>query len=126
MIFGDEMADKVLAGLKTETRRRGRGDEPCRYVPGRDYAVQRGRGMHSEGRIRVVSVHRETLGQMLHWKAVREGFSGVGEFMRYWESLHGGYVHDEHVWVIRFVLAEPRAKRKKGGAKILALGSGAL
>jgi hypothetical protein len=42
---------------------------------------------------------------MTHFKALREGFSGAGEFFRYWETLHGRIVPDlVEVWVIRFEL----------------------
>ncbi len=125
MIFGHAMADKVLAGQKSETRRRGRGDEPCRYVAGRDCAVQRGRGMHSEGRIVVTRVRRETLGLIDDAGARREGFEDRAAFFRYWASLHGHVNLAERVWVISFRLARA-PRRKKGGAKLLALGSGAV
>lgn len=123
MIFGFDMADKVLTGLKTETRRRGRGDSPCRYVAGRDYAVQRGRGMHSEGRVRVSYVRREALGEIDNAGARREGFADRAAFFRYWAELHGHVNMAERVWVIAFRLERPR---KKGGACLLVLGSGAV
>ncbi len=126
MIFGPEMADKVLAGEKTETRRRGRGDQPCRYLPGRTYAVQRGRGMRSEGRIRIVSVRREPLWRIDEDGARREGFEDPIAFFRYWARLHGAIQLQERVWVIRFELEPAKPGRKKGGAQLVALGAGAL
>ncbi len=122
MIFGPEMLEKVLSGEKTETRRRGRGDEPCRYVPGRDYAVQRGRGMRSEGRIRVSYVRRETLGEIDDAGARREGFADRAAFFRYWAGLHGHVNMAERVWAISFRLERP-PRNKRGGASLLALGS---
>lgn len=121
MIFGFEIADKVLAGEKTETRRRGRGDESCRYVPGRDYAVQRGRGMYSEGRVLVASVEREVLGLITDEGARREGFEDRAAFFRYWAGLHGYVNMAERVWVISFSLES--VKRRRGGASLLALSS---
>ena len=136
MIFGPEMVEKVLAGEKTETRRlvkyKDGREVPCRYAVGGDYALQPGRtepGVPGV-RLRVLSVSREHLGQMEHGKALREGFTGTGEFFRYWGGLHGRgpsarVVPDlVEVWVIRFELVG--APRKRGGASLLALGSGAV
>ena len=62
MIFKPELAEKVLAGEKTETRRVVKdGEVECRYVPGRDYAVQPGRGKRAIGRIYITDVRREKL-----------------------------------------------------------------
>lgn len=125
MIFGFRMADKVLAGEKIETRRVGRGDKPCRYVRGRSYAVQRGRGMLSEGRIKIVSVRRERLGDVTRADAVREGFDTVIEFFAYWRELHGEVDPEQRVWVIRFKLEEPRPQRSRL-IELEALGAGVL
>lgn len=106
MIFRPEIVEKILAGEKTETRRVVKEGKPCPYKVGRDYAVQRGRTKPGVARIRVLEVRREHLGQMTHYEALREGFSGTGEFFRYWEKLHGRVVPDlVEVWVIRFELA---------------------
>ncbi len=111
MIFKPELVEKILAGEKIETRRlvkyeAGR-EVPCRYVAEKDYALQPGRtepGIPGV-RLKVLSVTREHLGQMEYGKALREGFSGTGEFFRYWERLHGRVVPDlVEVWVIRFEL----------------------
>jgi hypothetical protein len=113
VIFKPELVEKILAGEKTETRRlvkyeNGR-EVPCRYEKGKYYALQPGRtkpGIRGV-KLKILAVDREHLGQMEHRKALREGFSGTGEFFRYWERLHGRVVPDlVEVWAIRFELVE--------------------
>jgi len=107
MIFRPELAEKVLAGEKTETRRPVReGETECRYVPGRDYAVQPGRRRRSVGRIAVTDVRRERLGEITHEGALREGFPTVRAFLDYWRQLHGRVDPEQEVWMIRFELEE--------------------
>jgi hypothetical protein len=89
-IFKPELAEKVLDGEKTETRRIVKEDETdCRYVPGRDYAVQPGRRRRAIGRIAITDVRKEKLGEITHEGAVREGFPTVRAFLDYWRRLHG-------------------------------------
>jgi hypothetical protein len=85
MIFKPERAEKVLAGEKTETRRVVKdGEVECRYVPGRDYAVQPGRGKRAIGRIYITDVRREKLKEITHEGALREGYPTVPAFLDYW------------------------------------------
>ncbi len=105
LIFRPELVEKILTGEKTETRRKVREGEACRYEVGKTYALQPGRGKKAVGRIRITGVRREHLGQMSHHKALREGFTGTGEFLRYWQMLYGPFVPDlVEVWAIRFEL----------------------
>jgi hypothetical protein len=107
MIFRPELTEKVLSGEKTETRRPVKeGETECRYVAGRDYAVQTGRRRRSIGRIAVTDTRKEKLGEITHEAAVREGFGGVGQFLAYWQRLYGGIDPEQEVWVIRFELEE--------------------
>jgi len=101
MIFGPELVEKFLDGEKTETRRLVKeGETECRYVPGRDYAVQPGRRRHAIGRIAITNVRREKLGEITQDGAVREGFPTVRAFLDYWRRLHGKVDPDQEVWVI--------------------------
>ena len=107
MIFGPELARLVVAGLKTETRRLVEGDPEravCRYKVGRTYAVRPGRTKGGSGRIRILSVSRERLGDIDHRDARLEGFPTVGRFFDYWRTLHGRVDPDAQVWAIRFEL----------------------
>ena len=109
MIFKPELIEKILAGEKTVTRRPVKYDPageplPCRYEPGRDYALQPGRGKKAVGRIRVLDVRREPLAEVDTADARREGFYGGPEFAAYWSKLYGSYDPTELVDRIEFEL----------------------
>jgi hypothetical protein len=107
MIFRKELAELVLSGQKTETRRLVKeGEVECRYVPGRDYAVQPGRRRRAIGRIAITDVRREKLGEITHEGAVSEGFPTVRAFLDYWRKLHGHVNPEQEAWMIRFELEE--------------------
>ena len=89
MIFRPELVEKILAGQKTETRRRAKEGEPCRYEAGKTYALQPGRTKAGVARIRVTDVRREGLGDLKPAAAPREGFRYLHEFFTYWRSLYG-------------------------------------
>lgn len=107
MIFKPELVEKILAGEKTETRRLEKlGQTQCRYVSGRDYALQPGRTRRAVGRIAITDVRRERLGEITHEGALREGFPTVREFLAYWRQPHGAEDPEQEVWMIRFKLRE--------------------
>lgn len=120
MIFKPELAQMVLEGRKTVTRRPVKqapsgglhGDLwlPCRYKPGRTYAIQPGRGKRAVGRIRVLDVRRMELGTPnAHGKlvdALREGFSSWEDFREYWTGLYGSYDPTQLVDRIEFERVE--------------------
>ena len=103
MIFSPENISKILAGKKTETRRIMKpGETECRYKPGRNYAVQPGRGKYAGGRILVTEVWSEPLGWIDDNGAAAEGFKSRAEFFQNWTKLHGSTPLKQPVWVIRF------------------------
>lgn len=115
MIFKPELIEKILAGEKTVTRRPVKLEDdgyggaiflPCRYVPGRTYAFQPGRGQKGVGRIRVLCVGRIPLIRIDANDARREGFRTAGEFRRYWTALYGSFDPTQPVDRIEFELVE--------------------
>ena len=102
MIFSPELVEKVMGGKKTVTRRR----LPVRYQPGKVYAVQPGRGKRHVGHIKVRRVEEQRLSMVMKWgEARREGFRRRGDFINYWEKLHGPIKFHETVARIAFTLA---------------------
>lgn len=105
MIFRPELVDRILAGAKTQTRRVVRPDRPCRYRPGRTYAVQPGRTRRGVARIRITAVRAERLSRITAADARAEGFDSIPAFFEYWDHLHGPSSNRPiDVWVISFVL----------------------
>lgn len=88
MIFRPELAKQIRAGAKTQTRRLPRKGEPCRYKPGKDYAVQPGRGQAATCRIHIDAVRTERLGDIAYTDARAEGFRSTDDFKTYWVSIH--------------------------------------
>lgn len=78
--------------------------EPCRYKPEHDYALQTGRGKEAEPGIRlyVTAVRQERLGEISFEDARAEGFRTRQEFFDYWTELYGELEPDTLVWVISF------------------------
>jgi hypothetical protein len=107
--FQPELAEKVMRGEKTVTRRLV-SDNPrspwyrggCSLKPGRDYAVCPGRGKNAIGRVRVKSVRLVALGRLSQEEARREGFASAVEFFSAWCAINGCYHAGEHVWRIEF------------------------
>jgi hypothetical protein len=110
VIFRPELAAKIGAGEKTQTRRPIKPDEAtCRYKVEHSYAVQPGRGKAQVARIVVTDVRQERLGDISRDDAKREGFKrkGFGDpdaFKAYWSEMYGGIDEDQLVWVISFEL----------------------
>lgn len=105
IMFRPELAAKVMDGTKTVTRRLV-SDNPrspwwrdqCALKPGKDYAVQPGRGAPAIGRAVVVSVSREPLGFVDHAEACREGFVSVAGFVAAFAGINGEYNPRAEVW----------------------------
>ena len=124
MIFGPELIDKVLSSEKTQTRRpvkyNGTPGEtwvrrPCRYEPGKTYAVQPGRGKKAVARIEVIGVWREKWRDIDEAQARAEGFgrhprsttqfSARDQFLAYVRDLYPDLDENAECWVIEFKLA---------------------
>lgn len=110
MIFRPELAELVLRGEKTVTRRLVSDNprspwwrERCALRPGQTVAVCPGRGKPAIGRVRIVRVTREPLGAITDAEAAKEGFASADEFRKAFTAINGGYAPDALVWRIEFV-----------------------
>lgn len=109
MLFRPELAELVIEGQKTQTRRLAHpGDTErhdserniqevvavsgrIRWRVGTRYAVQPGRGKRGLGHIMVESIAYEPDGvaDISEAEAVAEGFSSVAEFHAAWDRING-------------------------------------
>jgi len=105
--FRRELAEAVMAGSKTCTRRLV-SDKPrspwwyenCAYVPGQRIAICPGRGKHAIGHAVVTTVERMPLGRLSNAEAQAEGFGGRGGFVMAWTAINGSYDPAAIVWRI--------------------------
>lgn len=112
MNFRPELAEKVMAGRKTVTRRLA-SENPnspwwiggCKLRHEHDYAVCPGRGKNAIGRVRIVSVDRESLGYVGEHEAIREGFASEQDFIDAFKAINGSYPLGATVWRIEFEVA---------------------
>jgi uncharacterized protein YhfF len=109
MNFRPELAEKIMAGEKTVTRRlmspNPRSpwfDGGCSLKVGQTYAVCPGRGKNAIGRVRIVAVMSEPLGHLIEREAVAEGFDDVEDFIEAWTEINGRYDPDAIVWRVSF------------------------
>lgn len=105
MIFRKDLAEKVMAGRKTVTRRLVSENpnspwwiERCRYPEGKEFTVNPGRGKLNIGRARVVSCERVVLGHPSEAEARREGFATAAEFEEGFAGINGNYDPEASVW----------------------------
>jgi hypothetical protein len=110
MIFREDLAEKVLRGEKTVTRRLCSDNprspwwrEQTIYTAGKRFAVQCGRGKPSIGFARVVRSGREPIGVLTKDEACREGFAHSDGFAQAWSEMHGDSLgdYDAAAWVWR-------------------------
>lgn len=123
MNFSPELAEKAMAGTKTVTRRLASDNprspwwiEQCSLEPGRTYAVCPGRGKPAIGRIRVLRVMSEPLGQVDDREAKREGFSNWEQFHIAWSVINGGYDPDAIVWRVEFEVVDQSWRQRSNHA----------
>ncbi|HYI80025.1 MAG TPA: ASCH domain-containing protein [Thermoleophilaceae bacterium] len=128
MNFKQHLADQILVGEKTVTRREPSPNpnspwwvERCAYIPGRDYAICPGRGKNAVGRMLVVSVEKVRLGWLDDAEAANEGFATAYDFTQLWASMRKGGIYDprQKVWRVEFellaVAAEPFPELAESG-----------
>jgi hypothetical protein len=109
MIFQPDLAEKVMAGEKTVTRRLCSDNqrspwwrEECAYKVGQVFTVNPGRGKRNIGKARVTNVRREFLVDISNHEAREEGFENVPDFMAAWKRINGTVEGNVRVWRVAF------------------------
>lgn len=120
MNLQSELAEKVLRGEKTVTRRLVNANVHSPWFIGgcslrerRDYAVCPGRGKHAICRVQVVNVRKERLGWLTPAEARNEGFDSPHAFELAFGRINGSYIPDALVWRVEFRLV-PGSSRTVG------------
>ena len=108
MTFKRKLAEKVIAGEKTVTRRLV-SDNPkspywrkkCGYRVGQEIAICPGRGKHQIGKARVVDVRKQLLLSVIEpGEAQAEGFEDLAAFREAWTQINGSFETHAIVWRI--------------------------
>lgn len=109
MKFNRELANKVLRGEKTQTRRPVEG--PCKYKVGRSYKLRSDKPINQL--VKVGAVRKERLGAISEMDVLSEGFKSVEEFFTCWEEIYGAVDKSCLVYVIDFCVDDsPRLLHK--------------
>lgn len=115
MIFKEDLAEKILAGEKTATRR-CLSDNPrspwwrekCAYTVGQVFTINPGRGVRRVGEARVTRVYKQPPLYVSGDQARTEGFATSIEFLDVFQKINPGIDVTESVWVVEFELLDPR------------------
>lgn len=115
MIFKEELAQKILRGEKTATRRQmsynPRGHwyrEKCIYDVGQVFTINPGRGVKNIGSAKATAVYKQRLGDATEADAHREGCKSLAGFRDLFAAINDGTFNpDEEVWVVEFERVHP-------------------
>jgi hypothetical protein len=109
MIFRPELAEKVMTGEKTVTRRLASENprspwwrDRCAFKVGQSFAVCPGRGRNAVCRAVVTAVRLEEIGVLSEAEARAEGFASAREFEEAFEAINGAYSEVDLVWRVEF------------------------
>lgn len=129
MQFSKDLAEKIMAGAKKQTRRPVKSGEHLfdvltlpdgertigavhtssgrlKWRYGKKYAIQPGRGKRGVGQMKITRIRRQNVQDITEADAVKEGFASREGFIEKWQSLYmlSSYDWDKNpvVWVIDF------------------------
>lgn len=130
MQFTNGLAESIMRGEKTQTRRPVKSTESAKategiwadqiesvytngrlkWMVGKTYAVQPGRGKKAIGHIKITRIRQQRVHDINRVDAVREGFKDMRAFQRKWSDLYDStqfaWKNNPRVWVIDFHLVQ--------------------
>ncbi|MEM1540785.1 MAG: ASCH domain-containing protein [Candidatus Bathyarchaeia archaeon] len=104
--------EKILAGVKTQTRRIHKHT----WQVGKVYLLRDSWFSKGVAYIIVTRKFRQKLGDITLEDVKKEGYNSLEEFKAEWIKLHGEWNPDQVVWVYEFKLADAK-KGKPSSAK---------
>jgi hypothetical protein len=102
ILFTEHSKNLILAGKKTQTRRRGKK----RWNIGSIHECRRGFKGEPFARVRILSVDKVRLGDITEEDARAEGAKDKTEFIEVWRQIYGPWKADEEVWRINFAVVD--------------------
>jgi len=115
-LFKREMAEKILKGEKTQTRRIHK--RPLKigkvYVVRTNWLTPKNK---APCKILITRRFRQKLGEISPEDVKKEGYSSLEEFRREWEKIHGEWNPNQIVWVYEFKLASPKTSKPSSEAE---------
>lgn len=113
MIFQQDLAELIIAGRKTVTRRPVNDENPrspwwkeqTTYKVGQEFTINPGRGVYRLGTAEITTPPwQEELGDISEYQANLEGCSSRSDFFDLIKRIHGKLDREEQVWVLPFRL----------------------
>jgi len=115
MLFKEHLAEQILNGTKTQTRRDwrrktgpDRGKPYCRIKPGSVHQVRTSFFSPPVCHILITDVRRERLGDIGEEDVWREGVGSMHEFACTWIDINGSWDPDAEVYVVDFARVDTR------------------
>ena len=98
ILFKQYHADLILAGTKTQTRRKGKK----RWTLGKVYQAKVSYMAKPFAWLKVTAIWQERLGAMTDEDAVAEGYTRRAHYFNVFESIYGDADMQQLVWVLVF------------------------
>ncbi|MEM1589626.1 MAG: ASCH domain-containing protein, partial [Candidatus Bathyarchaeia archaeon] len=106
-LFKRHNIKKILAGVKTQTRRIHKHT----WKIGKAYALKDSWFSKGKAYIIITRKFRQKLGEITPEDVKKEGYNSLEEFKAEWMKLHGEWNPDQIVWVYEFKLADAKISK---------------
>lgn len=124
MIFRKELAELILDGKKTATRR-AMSDNPrspwwkggCSYSKGQVFAVQNGRGKVAIAEATITDIYADAPILISHKQSREEGFANPDAFLTAFQKINPTAPLYRKVWVIEFAVNLNEIERRRKNLK---------